>query len=170
MFDVNLLEHALANLGELLESRGQSFELVAVGGSSLMLLGLISRPTKDLDVVARVVDGQYESPDPLPPELVEACEVVGDNLGLGDDWLNPGPAALLADGLPPGFEQRVHTQHHKGLTLHLADRFDQICLKLDAVIFDDPESRHLADIKALAPSPDELRRAYPWVANRDASP
>ena len=36
-------------LGELLADRGHAVELVAIGGGSLLLLGLIERPTKDLD-------------------------------------------------------------------------------------------------------------------------
>ena len=44
------LERALETLGAVLEQRGLRFELVAIGGSSLLLLGLISRPTGDLDL------------------------------------------------------------------------------------------------------------------------
>lgn len=49
-----------------------------------MLLGLISRPTKDLDLVARVEDGRYVRAEPLPPDLIEARNDVGRALGLGD--------------------------------------------------------------------------------------
>ena len=52
MLNQSLLEESLAVLGESLAERGVTFEIVAVGGGSLLLLGLISRPTADLDVVA----------------------------------------------------------------------------------------------------------------------
>ncbi len=38
----------------MLKERGLSFELVAAGGSGLLLLGLLGRPIRDLDVVAMV--------------------------------------------------------------------------------------------------------------------
>lgn len=48
------LEQALRAPGETLEARHLRFELVAVGGSGLLLLGLINRATRDLDIVALV--------------------------------------------------------------------------------------------------------------------
>lgn len=53
--DASSLEYALETLGAVLEARGLRYEIVAVGGSALMLMGLISRPTKDLDVLATVL-------------------------------------------------------------------------------------------------------------------
>jgi hypothetical protein len=41
-----------------LQERGFSCELVAAGGSALLLLGLLERPTRDLDVVALVEGGR----------------------------------------------------------------------------------------------------------------
>ena len=37
------LEEALETLGELLGERGCSYDVVAIGGGSLLLLGLITR-------------------------------------------------------------------------------------------------------------------------------
>ena len=48
------LDEALRTLGEVLEARGLTYEIVAIGGSALMLLGLIGRPTRDLDALALV--------------------------------------------------------------------------------------------------------------------
>jgi hypothetical protein len=50
--DASFLELALDALGAVLARRGEHFELVTIGGSSLMLLGVLARPTRDLDVVA----------------------------------------------------------------------------------------------------------------------
>jgi hypothetical protein len=50
--DGQLLDEALKTLGEVLEARGLTYEIVAIGGSALMLLGLVSRPTRDHDALA----------------------------------------------------------------------------------------------------------------------
>ena len=66
MFEVEALERALRSLGAVLESRGLSYEVLVVGGSCLLLLGVITRPTADLDVVGLADGGVYRSADPLP--------------------------------------------------------------------------------------------------------
>lgn len=52
--DSTSLEEALKALGELLRDRGHYYEVVAIGGGSLLLLGQIERTTKDLDLVALI--------------------------------------------------------------------------------------------------------------------
>lgn len=44
-------DRALGTLGALLAERGLHYELYAVGGGALQLLGLIVRPTKDIDLL-----------------------------------------------------------------------------------------------------------------------
>src|SRR5688572_19445921 len=129
-FSAVTLEEALVTLGELLADRGESAELVAIGGGSLLLLKLIDRPTKDLDLVAVVREGRLIRAEPLPAFLVLAIRDVAAATGLADNWLNAGPASLLDFGLPNGFETRLETRQFGSLTLHLAGRFDQICFKL----------------------------------------
>jgi hypothetical protein len=101
--DSESLEEALTVLGQLLADRGQYYEIVAIGGGGLLLLRLIQRTTKDLDLVALVKNGQLISPDPLPQALLQAAKEVERALQLGNDWLNTGPASLLTVGLPAGF-------------------------------------------------------------------
>jgi hypothetical protein len=163
------LEEALEVLGQLLSDRGFYYEVVAVGGGGLLLLGLIDRTTKDLDVVALVKERELLSADPLPEALIRAAEEVGNALELGENWLNTGPASLLKMGLPQGFIDRLHIRKYKGLTIHLADRFDQICLKLYASVDQGPESKHFADLLALTPTPDELDQAKNWCLTQDVS-
>ncbi|MBA2447567.1 MAG: hypothetical protein H0V51_06025 [Chloroflexi bacterium] len=163
------LERALETLGAVLEQRGLRFELVAIGGSSLLLLGLISRPTGDLDILALVEGGRYVRADPLPADLTEAVGDVGAALGLGNDWLNPGPTALLDLGLPAGFEQRVETRRYNGLVLHLASRFDQICFKLYGAVDQSLRSKHADDLRRLDPASDELFAAARWTRTHDPS-
>ena len=127
-------EEALATLCEVLEGRGPAFEIVAIGGSGLMLLGLVSRPTRDLDALAFVKDGACISADPFRPALTDAVASTGWALGLSEDRFNPGPTELLRFGLPAGFESRVSRRRYRTLTLQVAGRFDQICFKLYAAV------------------------------------
>lgn len=98
-------------LGQLLADRGYHYEVVAIGGGSLLLLRLIERTTKDLDLVALLKNGQLISANPLPSPLLQAAKDVGNALELGQDWLNIGPSSLLEGGLPKGFLGRMHTHH-----------------------------------------------------------
>lgn len=167
--DSKSLEGALIILGELLADRGYHYDVVAIGGGGLLLLRLIERTTKDLDLVALLRDGQLISADPLPLPLLQAAKDVGNALALGQDWLNIGPSSLLEGGLPKGFLDRVHIHHYKGLTVHLADRFDQICFKLYASVDQGPQSKHFADLIALKPSIKELEQAKNWCVGHDVS-
>ena len=168
--DASLLDQALATLGTLLARRGLQFELVTAGGGSLLLLGLGVRATRDLDIVAIVSDRSYAKAQPFPADLHDAACDVGAALGLGDDWLNPGPTDLLDFGLPPGFEQRTVTRTYDGLTLHVASRSDQICLKLYAAVDQGPRSKHYDDLRRLTPTAGELLFAARWTVTHDPSP
>ena len=169
MLEPATLEAALQALGEVLEARRLAYEMVAIGGSSLMLLGLLERPTRDLDVVALVESGRYVKANPLPSPLAEAAVDVGETLGIGGAWLNAGPADLLDFGLPPGFADRVETRRYGALTLRLASRTVQICLKLYAAVDQGPRSKHFEDVVRLAPSDDELLFAARWSITHDPS-
>ena len=170
MLSASALDEALHTLGALLAARGQSASLVLVGGGALVLLGLADRSTKDLDVVARVHAGQLREAEPFSPALVEAISDVALALDLAPDWLNPGPASLLRLGLPPGFQGRAHHRVYGALEIWLADRVDQIHLKLYAAADHWPDrSRHLRDLEGLSPSPAELRTAASWCQSHDPS-
>src|SRR5713101_9436449 len=118
MFEVEGLEQALRSLGAVLESRALSYEVLVVGGSSLLLLGVITRPTADLDVVGLADGGIYRNADPLPDPLAGAVADVGLALGLAPNWLNAGPASLMDFGLPVGFEERVTIRRYGSLAVH----------------------------------------------------
>ena len=168
-FTPSRLEEALQALGLLLESREQRAEIAVIGGGSLLLLGLIQRPTKDLDVVALVERVRLSNAKPLPDHLVEAVRDVARAMELAEDWLNPRPTELLDQGLPAGFMERVTTRSFGSLVVHVAHRSDQVFFKLYAAVDQGPGSRHFADLKQLAPSPEELRDAAQWCATHDPS-
>src|SRR5438046_1391427 len=124
-------DELLAALGEQLAARGARFDLVVIGGSGLLALGLIDRPTRDVDVVAFLQDRNLLAPRPLPEALVAARDRVARDFGLPEDWLNAAPADLLDFGLPPGFVDRLERREYgDALTVHFASRFDQIHFKL----------------------------------------
>jgi hypothetical protein len=164
------LDEALQTLGAVLVSRGTPYTLAVVGGGGLLLLRLLDRPTRDMDVVAIVEDGTYVKPEGLPAPLAAAVADVGNALGLAPDWINVGPSSLLDLGLPTGFRSRADVRRFEALELHVASRTDQICLKLYAAVDQGPRSKHMADLRRLTPGPEELADAARWVVTHDGSP
>lgn len=163
-------EEALSTLGEVLASRGAAVDIIAVGGGALSLLGLISRATKDIDIVALMREGQLVSATTLPAELEQARDDVASTLGLPVDWLNAGPTQLLDFGLPDGFEKRMVTRRYHGLTVHLAGRRDQVFFKFYAAVDRGPRSKHVVDLQQLKPTNEELVAAAKWARGHDPSP
>jgi hypothetical protein len=171
MIEEDSIERALELLGILLERRGLGYEIVVVGGSALLLLGIIHRPTKDLDVIALVSHGQYVSAQPLPGDLVQAARDVAASLTLTPDWLNNGPTTQIQSGLPDGFARRVETRIYRTLVVHIASRLDHIYLKLYAAVDQWPsKGKHVDDLRRLAPTREEWLGAARWVRDQDAGP
>lgn len=162
-------ELPLATLGDLLEQRGLRFDLLAVGGGALLLLGLLIRPTKDIDVVGVIESGAVRVSRTLPEPLQKAIGDTAILLGLSPDWLNAGPASLAELGLPEGAIARAAIRDWGGLRLRLASRIDQIHLKLYAAVDQGPESRHFADLRGLGPAAAELVSAARWARTHDPS-
>jgi hypothetical protein len=153
----------LAALGEQLASAGRPYELVVIGGSALLALGLV-------DLLALRTGEELTRPDPLPTELATAAERVGRDFGLRHDWLNAGPASMLDLGLPAGFTQRLQERRYgRALAVHFASRLDQIHFKLYALVDQGP-GRHETDLRQLDPSEQELIAAARWTRTHDPSP
>lgn len=107
-FDV---ERALFALGEWLEhDDGEPLGIVVLGGTALLLLGIVERGTSDVDLLALVdppgpVRGASQSirpPDPLPKRLEEGIERITRDFQLPASWMNAGPAAHWMTGLRRG--------------------------------------------------------------------
>lgn len=164
------LEEALDVLGARLQARGLKYDLVAIGGGSLLLRQLGIRPTQDLDVIAVVEAGSWRKADPLPRPLVEEVSLVAEAMGLDPRWLNSAAAGVMDSGLPEGFGDRVEVRRYGGLNLRVAGRFDQICFKLHAAVDrGELNGKHIDDLRALSPSPEELIRAATWTTTHDPS-
>jgi hypothetical protein len=160
---------ALWALSEQLAAADAHFELVVVGGSALVALGLIERATRDVDVLGILSEGGLSSAEPLPVVLATAAARVARDLGLPTDWLNPGPTALLDLGLSQGFLDRTHrVEIGQGLVVLYADRYDQIHFKLYAMV-DQGGGRHEEDLRSLVPTREELLAAARWTTSHDPS-
>lgn len=167
--DATQTDQLFSALGEQLAARGERVELVVIGGSGLLALGLTSRATRDVDVVALLSGRALADPRPLPPGLIEARDQVARDFDLPEDWLNAAPADLLDFGLPAGFVDRLERRDYgDALTVHLASRFDQIHFKLYAMV-DQGAGKHEADLRALEPTRDELLAAARWTRTHDPS-
>jgi len=163
------LEELLEALGQLLEAQGHTYTLITVGGGSLLRQRLGVRPTRDLDVIAVGNGEALRKAEVLPTPLLAAARDVGVAAGVGENWLNAGPAGLVALGLPAGFDERAEVRRFGGLTLHIASRFDQICFKLHAAVDQAPASKHLDDLRLLEPTAEELVAAGRWSMTHDPS-
>lgn len=169
LFDDKKLQEALS----LLESRirssgGDPIEIVVCGGSALITTKLVSRTTKDVDVVALKGNSGLFDPDPMPANLIDAALIVAKTLNLPEDWLNTGPADLFRMGLPEGFESRLILKNFgTHLTVHFIGRLDQIHFKLYASV--DRGGYHIEDLLALNPTMDEVLMAAKWSQTHDVS-
>ncbi len=156
--DSDRLNELLGALADRLAGHARSHELV------------VDRGTKDVDVVARIEDGDLLKGRPLPAALEEARDEVAEDFGVSDGWLNAGPADLVDFGLPDGFLDRVETKvFGDALTVHFASRYDQIHFKLYAFV-DQGLGKHGQDLAALDPSREELLEAARWTRTHDPSP
>jgi hypothetical protein len=168
-FGAERADELLFALGEQLAAANQRFDLVVIGGSALLALGLVERATRDVDVLALAGAEGLIPADPLPKALAQARDRVAQDFGLPAGWLNPGPTELLRFGLPDGFLSRVETRTYgPALTVLYAGRLDQVHLKLYAMV-DQGAGRHEADLRALEPTPEELVAAARWTRTHDPS-
>jgi hypothetical protein len=169
------LERAFKLLsGRLDLMQAEPQRLVICGGSALIAMGFRQRTTNDADIVALLnAAEELVSPDPLPPFLLQASAQVARDLGLNENWLNNGPSrndgGLFQLGLPAGFTGRL-TERDFGprLVIYFIGRLDQIHFKLYAVA-DQRSDTHLADLRALKPTDNELITAARWTMTHDVS-
>lgn len=160
----------LSALGEQIAAVGERFELVVVGGSGLLALGEIERSTRDVDLVALRNGEELGAAEPLPDPLRRAAERVARDFGLDETWLNAGPSSLLDFGLPEGFLERLESRSYgEALIVHFASRYDQIHLKLYAMVDEGGPGKHEQDLRALGPSKAELLAAAHWSRTHDPS-
>jgi len=171
MLNQDNLNQALSFLEETLRAAGApAVTLVVCGGSALIAQNLISRTTKDVDVVAlQDASAKLIDAHPLPDYLTAAAQHVAKELELPDNWLNDGPTDLFRAGLPSGFEDRmILREFGSHLRVFFASRYDQIHFKIYAAADQGP-GRHLNDLLALHPTEEEWLAAARWTLTHDDS-
>jgi hypothetical protein len=152
----------LTAFDQFLTGRGLRLDAVVVGGAALNLLGVISRPTKDCDILAPTLSHAV-----VEAAVAFATAIRRDGVSLDDDWLNNGPASLT-EHLPKDW--RGHLQiafSGQAITLTCLGRLDLLRAKLWALA---DRGIDLGDCVALAPNDDELKTILPWLEQQDANP
>lgn len=172
--DRKTVDTILNALGEQLFALGKgSVDLLVCGGSALQSMGLATRTTKDVDIVALISHFPNQSlglvtAKPLPDFLLEAAKKVERDFDLSENWLNPGPTSVLDFGLPEGILERAEVRNYgESLTVRFLSRYDQIHFKLYAAV--DQGGKHYQDLLALNPSALELEKAARWSMTHDVS-
>lgn len=148
----------LIALDEKLHLTALRRELIICGGGALLVLQIIDRQTRDIDVVAPELDS----------DLKTVAAEIGAQFGLEQSWLNNGPASLARD-LEKGWEKRVQKIFQgKALTLYSLSARDLLASKLFA--FCDRDEDDLSDILKMKPTITEIESLKSWVLQRDGSP
>jgi hypothetical protein len=161
--DAAAIHRSLRALADALAVRGASYELVILGGGSLLARSLSTRGTADIDVLGlRLPDGSVRSAFEFPPDLQAASDEVAEAFALPPRWLDDRPGSDFANAAPDGFEERLDAVDY-GPSLrvwHLA-RFDIVAIKLTAASerWGEPQDKHWRDVVALAPSLEEIEHA-----------
>lgn len=97
--EVERLRDALSLLGALLAAEGVTARIAVVGGSAMLLDGLVARATRDVDVVALVEGDELVGASEFSVGLEQSVSAVALEFGLEPHWLNFGPPSLLDAGL-----------------------------------------------------------------------
>jgi hypothetical protein len=145
-----------------LADRGLALEAVVVGGAALNLLGVITRQTRDCDILHPTLPAAI-----IAAARAFAAEATAGGDKLKDDWLNNGPVSL-APLLPAGWELRLQ-EAFRGRVLVLRSLHRSDLLKSKRLALCD-RGLDLPDCIALAPTPAELAEAATWLDPQDLNP
>ncbi len=150
LFDQYLLAHR------------KKFEAIVIGAGALSLLGVISRETKDVDVI------DPEIPKDIKSLSQEFAKQTSQN--LIQNWINNGPASMR-DKLPIGWQKRLQKIYSgKALTLFTLSRVDLLATKLQGLGDRGERGPDWNDIKAMKPTLEEMDKALRWAEQQDANP
>jgi hypothetical protein len=70
---------------EFLTSKQLKFDGIAIGGAALVVLDIIQRSTRDVDLLE----------SEIPEAIAKAASEFARERGLSENWFNAGPADLL---------------------------------------------------------------------------
>ena len=171
-----ILHKALNMLNELLERHDEkACSFVVCVGSALIATDLVTRTTKDIDILAQVTSEGIVPLNELPETIRELSEAIGEELNFPKDWFNTGPSLILDVklpnyGLPDGFKNRlIEYQYGSKLTIFFISRIDQIFFKTYAAVDKGGPTYHSEDLVKLEPSSGEIFQAANWCMSHDPS-
>lgn len=142
---------------EFLFSRNLKFEAVAIGGAALVILDVINRSTRDVDLLET----------DIPEEILKASKEFANAYGLSDYWFNTGPVDLLRN-LPASWRNDLQPLYTgRSLVLKTLGRVDHIRTKFWAMC---DRMRDLDDLIAINPNDQEINLAIAWVKPLDTNP
>ncbi len=169
------LDEILSRLNrKMVYAEGKPLNVAVCGGSALIAVALVARPTKDVDVVAllRVNQANVEILEvkSLPTDVERLAAEIGTELGIREDWFNFNASPLIAFGFPPNMTSRlIKKSYGICLTVYFISRFDQVHFKIYAAMDPKDGTRHLSDLLDLKPKEHEVRAAVSWLLGRKAS-
>ena len=145
-----------------LTARHKKVDCVIIGGTALVLLGVVTRMTRDCDVLCPPIDPEIAA---LAVEFAHHRQAMGEP--LSELWWNNGPSSLIPI-LPPGWELRlVNAYLGNALRLMTLGRSDLLSTKVFALC---DRGTDLNDCIALRPTEHELVDLLPWLEVQDLNP
>lgn len=152
----------LERFDRFLTDLGLELDAVVVGGAALALLGVVSRTTRDCDILHPALAPQIRR---AAAQFALASRAIGE--ALDDDWLNDGPVTL-GPLLPEGWQARTEPVFvGRAIRLRSLGRLDLLRSKVFALC---DRGIDLGDCLALAPTAHELADILPWLVDQDANP
>jgi hypothetical protein len=151
------INESLLLLNSYLNKKNERRSFIICGGASLLLQGIISRTTRDVDIVS----------PPIDKILEEAAISVANDLGLDPHWLNCGPETIAKD-LATGWDKRlIEVFIASNLTVFSISRSDLIFSKFWALC---DRQKDKEDLLLINPTPEELDIAVKLTITKDANP
>jgi len=147
----------LPKFDEYLTSLGLKFEGVAIGGAALVVMEIIERSTRDVDLL------EIEIPKPIASAAITFARLHG----LSENWFNSGPVDVL-QSLPSNWRTDLSPLYTgESLVLKTISRLNFIRTKFWAMC---DRMRDLDDLVAMNPSDEDIEIAVQWVKPLDANP
>ncbi|MBF0362409.1 MAG: hypothetical protein HQK49_15435 [Oligoflexia bacterium] len=140
-----------------LSKKNESFEGIVIGGMALIIQGVVSRQTRDCDILSPTITENIKT---LSKEFASTVK------GLDVDWLNNGPESLSKD-LPKGWELRCENIY-SGTSLKLQTLCRSDLLKSKLFAYCD-RGIDFEDCIKLSPTKNEIVESLDWLYERDGN-
>ncbi len=163
----------LEALGTALEQENVGpVDILVCGAMALAMQGMIDRPTRDIDGLAKVVhrgEALTLRKPLMSKKFSDAVERVGIAYGEGKFWFSTAATILHDDTkLPKGMAERAQVRlYGQNLTVRLCSRQDMIFLKMWAAIKrGEPD---IGDLVRMRTTAEEAQSAASWCLAQDTA-